>query len=701
MDIYIKGEPPISEKFNSFTKNYAQDINILAKQIDYLSANVINIFNLFTLEVEKENSFVDRIKNKVKILQMYSSSPANDIFYFGGTFDSNEYIDYSSINENVQNPLIENGALILPTSKVTSWIPNRVTIDSNNSNGFEGNNHACYSVEEPDGEVFRYFFTDVTDTRLKNNIIDNNPLKFYEYEQIHITNKTEGSQPFEFKYLTTSSLGQTSQQKDWSTFTQDPLKLTLEFDSASGKRANFVKITPYFGNANYISRDILVKRIEVTNNLNEVEEILKGQSIYISSSFIPSSLEASRNFYYREANIKFKEREVKKFKIFFEQLDHTPVKIKHLYFEPQDSSNVNPYVGQTRFNPYQPSTSLYRYPNIPWSQDVGINLSSIMADENNPNKFKISAANTLSIPVRLTRQIPKSSGKTIAITSSAGELKYITGNFFNRFDSSQTIKFPGLSETNFQAELFITNQLPRVDNPLNTAMVVTQDSLFAELTAIVTWFATTDTLTPAQKLEKFGLEPSATMSVIDIDSVDTTAENFQRQVNLIRRYEHLDGFRRSISLRDVSFGYEEYAENTEIVSRQFDLPYEIEYMTISSEFKFSGETTGSEQDLIQYYISVDQGSNWLQISPIENPFIAVPEVIAFNQNIDSSFRLPGVEYYTQPSVPISIKGFSVKIVLKKPFGQNLTPMIYSYKVGAKVRQLWQYQTYKKESSYRT
>jgi hypothetical protein len=28
-------------------------------------------------------------------------------------------------------------------------------------------------------------------------------------------------------------------------------------------------------------------------------------------------------------------------------------------------------------------------------------------------------------------------------------------------------------------------------------------------------------------------------------------------------------------------------------------------------------------------------------------------------------------------------------------------MIYSYKVGAKVRQLWQYQTYKKESSYRT
>jgi len=645
LDIYIKGEPPISEKFNTFTKTYAQDINILAKQIDYLSASVINVFNLFTLEIEKENSFIDRVKNKVKILQMYSSSPANDIFYFGGSFDSNEYIDYSSINENVQNPLIENGAFILPVSKVTSWIPNRVTIDSNNSNGFEGNNHACYSVEEPDGEVFRYFFTDVTDTRLKSNIIDNNPLKFYEYEQIQITNKTQGSQPFEFKYLTTNSPGQTSQQKDWSTFTQDPLKLTLEFDSSSSKRANFVKITPYFGNANYISKDILVTRIEITNTLNEVEEILNGQSVYISSSFIPSSLEAARNFYYREANIKFNEREVKKFKIFFEQLDYTPVKIKHLYFEPQQSNNVNPYVGQTRFNPYQPSTSLYRYPEIPWSEDVGINLSSIMADENNPNKFKISAANTLSIPVRLTRQIPRASGKTVAFTSSAGELKYITGNFFNAFDSSEEIKFRGLSDPNFQSSSFITNQLPRTDNPNNTAMIVTQDSLFSELTAIVNWFGATDTLTPAEKREKFGLEQSATPSIVDVDSVDTTSENFQRQVNLLRRYEHLDGFRRSISLRDVSFGYEEYADTTEIVSRQFDLSHEIEYITISSEFKFSGDITGSEQNLIQYYISVDQGSNWLQISPIENPFIAVSEVIAFNQNIDRSFRLPGVEYY--------------------------------------------------------
>lgn len=618
---------------------------------------------------------------------MYSSSPANDIFYLGGTFDSNEYIDYPSIQTNIPKPLIENGSLSLPVVSVSNWAPNRVAIDTVNSNGFEGNNHACYAVEEVDGEVFKYFFIDSPDSRNKNNIIDNNPLKFYEYEQVEIINKPVGAQDFEFKYLTTKSADQTAEQKDWSVFTEEPLKLTLEFSSGYSKKANFVKITPYFGSSNYISRDILVKKIEVTNSLNETEDILNGQSIYISSSFIPSSLEAARNFYYREAHIRFKEREVLKFKIFFEQLDSTPVKIKHLYFQPIQTSETNPYSAQTRFNPYQPSTSSYQYQSIPWSNNVEVNLSGLIPEEGNPNKFKIPTVSTTVVPVKLTRQIPRASGKTISITSSSGQFKYITGQFFNTFNSREEIKFPGISNPNFNASAFITTDAPRTDKVLDTAVIVNEAISIDELQQIINWFGTTDSLTPEQKLNKFGLDSGSVFQITDINSIDTRTENIQKQVQLIKRYEYLDGNRRSIGLRDVSFGYEQYAEATEIVSRQFDLPYEIEYLTLSSEFKFSGNLTSTEQDLIQYYISVDRGNNWIQISPIENPFVAVPEVIALNQNIDESFRLPGVGYYGQPSIPESIKGFSVKIKLKKPFGENITPLIYSYKVGAKVRQL--------------
>jgi hypothetical protein len=122
-----------------------------------------------------------------------------------------------------------------------------------------------------------------------------------------------------------------------------------------------------------------------------------------------------------------------------------------------------------------------------------------------------------------------------------------------------------------------------------------------------------------------------------------------------------------------------------MTSRQFDLSSEVEYITLSAESSFTGTLNQSQEDLIKYYISVDN-LNWKRIASIEDPFYGIPEVIAFNQNIDQTFRLPGVEYLSQPQVPASVKSFKVKIEINRPSGQNISPMIYSYKVGTKVRQ---------------
>jgi hypothetical protein len=35
--------------------------------------------------------------------------------------------------------------------------------------------------------------------------------------------------------------------------------------------------------------------------------------------------------------------------------------------------------------------------------------------------------------------------------------------------------------------------------------------------------------------------------------------------------------------------------------------------------------------------------------------------------------------------------------MKKPFSKNITPIVYSYKVGVKVKQVWAFQRYKKEN----
>ena len=53
-DPYINGEPPRSDKLNRFASTLANDLNVLAKQVDYLNAKTVNSFNLFNKELETE-----------------------------------------------------------------------------------------------------------------------------------------------------------------------------------------------------------------------------------------------------------------------------------------------------------------------------------------------------------------------------------------------------------------------------------------------------------------------------------------------------------------------------------------------------------------------------------------------------------------------------------------------------------------------
>ena len=107
LNLITKGEPPSSEKMNEFFSTLKNDVNISAKQLDYLLAKTISVFNMFTSEIENEKKYSQRIFSKAKVLQMYAQSPAEDIIYTGDSFDNQDYMDFSKMSRT-ENPLVSN-----------------------------------------------------------------------------------------------------------------------------------------------------------------------------------------------------------------------------------------------------------------------------------------------------------------------------------------------------------------------------------------------------------------------------------------------------------------------------------------------------------------------------------------------------------------------------------------------------------------
>ena len=57
----------------------------------------------------------------------------------------------------------------------------------------------------------------------------------------------------------------------------------------------------------------------------------------------------------------------------------------------------------------------------------------------------------------------------------------------------------------------------------------------------------------------------------------------------------------------------------------------------------------------------------------------------FNKNIPDSYQIPGVAYLNSPKVPNIVNKIYVKIEMIKNKNTNITPLIYSYELIAKVK----------------
>lgn len=753
-DPYIKGEPPISSKINKFSTNLANDMNVIAKHVDYLVAKTINTFNLFSTEIENEKKYAERIASKAKILQMYTKSPSNDVVYLGDSFDNADQVDFNKVKIN-SNPHIYNGSFSLPIAKTRLWSPNRVSITS--SDGFMGNNHQVIrSLNSDNTSTYKYVFESNQAISSVAGIMDSNPLTYFEYEALNV-NRDSGPvnrstiSDNEFSYVigTTTEIAQGGGSlTNWSNYNMaNPLTLTVVMESNVATNANSIDIVPYFGS----SRFVKVKQIKIFREDGTSEDIL-GKTIFIGQSFAPLTIESAQNYFYNKATVKFSERKILKVEVIFEQDSIQDIDIKHVYWKPsypEDEETESPFYGLSRFNPDTLSRDTY--------EEVSYNKNIIIPALHQPNKFKTNTLHTASIKVTLKKK-PVVYNAYIITFNIDGEKVYFQNWTTNLNDPSRLIKWKGSPDFDappdvddprpvryFQSESDANEDYQSVISFINnTKSLVSNSGTISAVTGTGPWVATITGMTGVTTLELralisatngtgrlFGGSPDlvevtqiigstsikykvtggesplpGTVTGISrtnfVDVSETSVPNYVNITNPIIEYitstvpgktlepivpltaetEMYTAKRLAIGIRDISVSYETYADQAEIVSTPYLFDAPVEAIMLSAETSI--DNSFSDKVNINYYISTD-ASNWIKISPVQLDSQGIAEVLVFNKNVSESYQLPGVAYLNSPKVPSIVKKIYVKIEMIKNKNTNITPLIYSYELIAKVK----------------
>jgi hypothetical protein len=671
-DPFIKGEPPISSKINLFFDGCSTDLNTIASQVDFLNAKSISIFNLFSTEIENEKRFSERIASKSKILQMYSRSPADDIFYVGDSFDNDDLIDYSKIQAGL-NPLIKNGVMTLPVSATQKWNANAVKVLS--SRGFIGNSHqVTKAIDSEESSEYKYIYQNSSTLNNLTSLKDSNPLTYFEYEALNVDKSRPTPEPsipareHEFKYIKSEfSSSNTSESDliDWSTYnTADPLVLDLELASSNSSVANSIDITPYFGSMKYVE----VTSVLVYGKDGVSQEALDAP-IYIGSSLVPLNLQMAKSYFYSKATIRFAERQVFKIQISFKQPEYSNIEIQHVYWKPTSSNRDNPFVNLERFNPDALNKDIY--------EKVEYNKYSLLPTVSNPTEYSKLGQAFKSVDVSIKKKpvARKFYVIELSITNPSNQQvkAYFEGWFSeNSSDRDANGNFIVIRVPRFLDSIDVTEDEIKNKN-YDTIEAAQQD--FDDLIDIYLLDQAIPTL----------LDDGSTVNMITVVEQSFTAQervkNYRVPVQTAK--ERYPAKRWCIGLRDIEVYKETFNSQLEIVSLPFSFDFPVESVMLDIDSNIDEEMLKNVS--ILGYISVDNGSNWIQISPIQLDFSGVPEVLFFNQSVLNEYRLSGGSYLSYPTIPKEVKNILVKIKIVKKNRINFTPSIYSYQLIAKVK----------------
>jgi hypothetical protein len=739
-----KGDIPSADIFNKMISALSKDLNIATNQLDTMTAGHVNAFNIFSNQIEAEKNFLTRIKSKITVLEMYSGSSSTDITYLGDSFNDLSHVNASLIRPGLV-PDIEDGYATLAKTTTKKWgssvrvvnqnynnsVVNEIPF-ANTSNGLKGN-HFIYQ-NDSDKNQFLYEKDSAILRSSEVAIMDGTPATYFEYEAVKVLN-VDSKPDYEFQYLSNGKY------INWSDFdTSNPLRLTLEFSSQSkkGEYLNYISIVPFFGydipGANALIKNVKITSIKLYDEtLNKTYELVNNGPVYIGSDISSKNINNYKEFFYNKGIFRFEEKRTNKVYITFEQPEFNDTVIKHAYWTPYEIGKTEKWNNQSRFQPEAVFSSSIQ--NVTWDKN------SLVPSLDKPTEIKSSASDIRQVTVSYNAQVSSGNKYQIKLTDGtnfyywikkdpdtgldlfgtktdaplyttdttvgANRLRMIDPDYpagcvlvnANKADalSALKIRMNTISVTSQVAtvttignhgfsqgdKVFIKDRWENVDI-WGTFTVTSVDSTtqFKVSTSVGTNIPTTDISGNFGLCVKAITTPTKNNLTIET-STNTISQATKTILNLKRNFEYLKAKRASIGIRDISFGKETFKDAAEIVSKPFAINGQLEMLSLqAADFT---EKTDNGQSTIRYYISVDNGVKWIQIQPIQRNFTGVPEVLSFNQNLTGDSTIPQIAYFNVPDVPNPITSVIVKIIMQKDTSLNNTPIVYYYKLAARIR----------------
>lgn len=537
------------------------------------------------------------------------------------------------------------------------WNPKSISIIENKSNGFMGNNHAAYVKDDIDSN-YKYSYQDNPSAGLLQNVIDSNPLTYFEYESVRI-NKSDtvsrGAKEYEFlySYEEKTENSTTTKYKSWANENQiSPLNLVLSLKSDKPQKANHISITPFWGTDQNPNAEIKIARVvAIDSTAKEIDLI--DEPIYVGSSLIPSTLESSKNYFYDKIKLVFPEVTTSEIHVYMEQSYSGNIKVKHMYWKPLPSSGrLSALNTQTRFDPSALSSLGF--------SEIQYNTHDLVPPITRPNTYKEQS--DLSVKQLNITYKDQEKADTYVINFKRQVGSSLVKNYY-------TNSFTGFETVEKQQEKAATTDMSlswKAES--RDAAIRVKDYIESKISS--------------------GEWSSANFQDLTIETIKMaySPKTYTATINLKKDYEIYEARRFAIGIRSIDVGYHMYASKSEFVSKTYEFPYNVKNLTISLDSKIDYTSLNPNEQLVKVYISLDDAKNWIRISPIENPFIGIPEILSFNEFIQSGEKVKGVDYYNYPAIPVETKRVKVKIEIFKPRYTNVSPVIYSYKLMGRVEQ---------------